>query len=250
MNVAGSNGPVDDISKLQVDSCPFGVCVCVSTRVYHLSHDICSCECATHLCVLFVCTCLFCIYVHTCTCACVIAGTMNASPRRLPALHKQQQENGAKSGGRGRRVSLVCRRVCLCLFVCLGEGHRERLGSVVRQWEDRVEVSVHTYGCVTPIPWWEGKVWHVCYGVHSSNSGPAPCEVTNLPWETGLSSSPSLSSPLSLSSLSLSRSLSLSLSLARSLALSLPTHLSPASPLTLSPSFSRPISCLHIFVLV
>jgi hypothetical protein len=41
------------------------VCVCVSTRVYHLSHNICSCECTTHLCVLFVCTCLFCImYTH------------------------------------------------------------------------------------------------------------------------------------------------------------------------------------------
>jgi hypothetical protein len=62
-----------------------------------------------------------------------------------------------------------------------GEGHRERMGSVVRQWEDRVEISVHTDGCVPPIPWWEGKVWHVCYGVHSS----APCEVTNLPWGTG-----------------------------------------------------------------
>jgi hypothetical protein len=158
--------------------------------------------------------------VHTCTCACVIAGTMNASPRRLPALQKQQQENGAKSGG--RRVSLVCRRVCLCLFVCLGEGHRERLGSVVRQWEDRVEVSVHTYGCVPPIPWWEGEVWHVCYGVHSSNSGPAPCEVTNLPWRTGLSSSSSLSSSLSLRPfLTLCRSLSLALSLSRAISLSL-----------------------------
>jgi hypothetical protein len=41
------------------------VCVCVRTRVYHSSHDVSPCECATHLCVLFVCTCLGCIYVHT-----------------------------------------------------------------------------------------------------------------------------------------------------------------------------------------